>query len=380
MEAYAGVEFLENSEIALVHSKWLTPTKRHTFWPPYKTSGPFNKSLTIAEEPDEPWKLYPIKRLLFYCDNLEKARKKLKKWEETSDIQSSESDFETLRVKRRLKAKRCLSDSTSEDEEPSKKLKRPPCFPNLRADSSCGSSDVYQEMTSTPTRLSSRKNLKSGEISTTTLENTLLTLPNRIILPNSDILKSSPSTSIIIREDNTSNANTESFCESNTTISVSSNALEKIYRQVKKLGEELKEVKGLLKQSRHPSSVPSLPNNLPVELPLNSQENLQILEHYLGEEEAFNNLALYLSTLGGNGMVSCVNKILRLLLSDILATAYNFAGQRSKQAFGTTKLNSLVIRAIQVTSPLTTKAEIENAVKTWLKHAKQRIDKKRKSY
>lgn len=108
--------------------------------------------------------------------------------------------------------------------------------------------------------------------------------------------------------------------------------------------------------------------------------------------------ASYLSTLGGTGTTLQVNRILRFLLTNELATKYNFAGQRTnKQAFGTTRVKSVIVSkwrlkdytsfnfsygysvlstgAVQIKSPATTQ-EVENAIKTWLKHARQRMEKK----
>ena len=54
---------------------------------------------------------------------------------------------------------------------------------------------------------------------------------------------------------------------------------------MRKLREELKEVKGILKQSRNSDVVSSLPTDIPVEFPLNNIETFKILEEYLNTEE-----------------------------------------------------------------------------------------------
>ena len=61
-------------------------------------------------------------------DSLEKANKKLKTCEETSDVQSSSSDFESSLGVRKIKSTRkCLSDcSSSEEEQLVENLPRPP--------------------------------------------------------------------------------------------------------------------------------------------------------------------------------------------------------------------------------------------------------------
>lgn len=69
---FLGVEFVVDSdeelgEIALIHTAWLTPLKKQTWWPPYKTSVKFRKALSIGEEPKDTWSLHNIKRTLFTC-------------------------------------------------------------------------------------------------------------------------------------------------------------------------------------------------------------------------------------------------------------------------------------------------------------------------
>lgn len=89
---------------------------------------------------------------------------------------------------------------------------------------------------------------------------------------------------------------------------------------------------------------------------------VQLLEDYLKTYEKYTGMvwvwivklskhfilllqASYLSSLGGNGTTGKVNKNLRYLMTDFLATEYNFAGQRNdKQAFGNTQLKTVIIR------------------------------------
>jgi len=68
----------------------------------------------------------------------------------------------------------------------------------------------------------------------------------------------------------------------------------KIFHEISKLREEVKEVKGLLKQSKNCITV-NLPNDAPVTFPLNDFESFQILEQYLGAEEKHNDLVRCIS-------------------------------------------------------------------------------------
>ncbi|KAF5276984.1 hypothetical protein FQR65_LT16108 [Abscondita terminalis] len=121
MDSYIGVEFAEDSGagMALVCSSWLTPRKTKVFWPPHKTYEQYNKALKNNDEPVEnEWKLFKINKRLFETDDLLKARHKLKQAEDTSDLQSEDTDSISLKRKRRppQKINNCSSDSDSEQE------------------------------------------------------------------------------------------------------------------------------------------------------------------------------------------------------------------------------------------------------------------------
>lgn len=65
--------------LAVIHTKWLTPRKTEVFWPPFKDSSLFNKALKQGQEIDDKWKLYSIKKKFFETDDLDIAKKKLKR-------------------------------------------------------------------------------------------------------------------------------------------------------------------------------------------------------------------------------------------------------------------------------------------------------------
>ncbi|XP_031350195.1 uncharacterized protein LOC116178316 isoform X2 [Photinus pyralis] len=339
--AFVGVEFTENGTVGLVHSSWFTPFKREVFWPPYKTSNTFNRALTNAEEPDQSnWTLHAVKRSFFECDDIDKARKKLKICEVTSDIQSEpEGLYQDCSGKRsaRVRKPRVVYSSDSEGEEARhKSLPKPPAFQQL--------------------------NLRKPD-------------PSQSRSSNNGIVVHSI-TPVVARTEHNRLPTPVNAEHLNENASLNPGNVEKIFQEIKKLREELKEIKAFIKQSRN-ADVAALPDDIPVEFPLNAVAHMQRLDEYLSAEDKRNSLALYLSSLGGSGTIPKVNKILRFLMTNNLATQYNFVGQRrNKIAFGSTQLQSVIIRAVQIKSPATTQSEIESAVKIWLKHSKQRMEKR----
>ncbi|XP_071577254.1 uncharacterized protein [Temnothorax nylanderi] len=143
--------------------------------------------------------------------------------------------------------------------------------------------------------------------------------------------------------------------------------------------EQMNEIYGLIKQFCTPSGVPSIPDNFPIEFPLKTREDLQRLEDYLSDREKQNTVSLYLSTLGGDTVTTRTNRILKHVLTNELAKGFNFAGQKNrKEGFAKLHLKTVIIRAVQIKSPSSTEAAIETAIKTWLKHASDRIKEKEK--
>ncbi|KAK4887451.1 hypothetical protein RN001_003722 [Aquatica leii] len=107
--AFVGIEFHEKDGggLALVRKEWVTPRKTEVVWPPYKNLEKYYKALKNNEAPDEStWCIYKISKQYFEVDDYDKALKKLKAAELTSDVQSNVEDEENKRPKRNHIAKK----------------------------------------------------------------------------------------------------------------------------------------------------------------------------------------------------------------------------------------------------------------------------------
>ncbi|KAK4886178.1 hypothetical protein RN001_002449 [Aquatica leii] len=125
---FVGVQFSQDSGLAVVHEKWLTPRKTEVYWPPCKQQHDYDKLLKCEDEPKDHWQLFSISKLYFESDNFEVARKKITKLEFTSDIQSDE-DCSLLKRKRTAPLRFSHGSSTEDEDVNPKKssnLKRPP--------------------------------------------------------------------------------------------------------------------------------------------------------------------------------------------------------------------------------------------------------------
>ena len=133
---------------------------------------------------------------------------------------------------------------------------------------------------------------------------------------------------------------------------------------VAQVKEQNKEILAILKKN-NPQSAPRyiLPDNIPVQLPVTTQEELNVLEDFIQDKEnlfalvslyvlyflAFIKLlfsqSLYLSTLGSRDRTSQTNNVLRHLITDKVACTYSFRGTRKeKKAFHELLINKVVIR------------------------------------
>ncbi|KAF5276619.1 hypothetical protein FQR65_LT16261 [Abscondita terminalis] len=117
-----------------------------------------------------------------------------------------------------------------------------------------------------------------------------------------------------------------------------------------------------------------LHSDLPVNLPIKTEEDVKNLELHLIESCHSSALRLYLSTLGGKDVVSRTNNILKRCLTNSISTKFNYYGKRNlKLAFSNLKLNKVIIDAVKISSHNAAEYEIENCIKAWLKHAPQRL-------
>ncbi|XP_018563990.1 uncharacterized protein LOC108905537 [Anoplophora glabripennis] len=113
--------------------------------------------------------------------------------------------------------------------------------------------------------------------------------------------------------------------------------------------------------------------DLPVNLPVQSEEDLNELCIYLSCKANVETLAKYLSSVGGSNLSNKINNILKRCISNEVARNYNFRGRREgKRAFQDLPLKEVVIRAAKLGHPDSTEIDIENYIKVWLKHAPQR--------
>uniref|UniRef100_A0A1Y1LWW9 DUF4806 domain-containing protein n=1 Tax=Photinus pyralis TaxID=7054 RepID=A0A1Y1LWW9_PHOPY len=329
---FSIVEFDDDDGVAIVNTAWLTPRKRETYWPPTKDREKFYKILTCDQSNTSSWNLYKIKRVFYYTDDIEVAKRKLKKVEVTSDLHT-ESDDEVKAPRKRARTK-----------------------PSRLIEEDCGSAESdHQDDTSTNDERPPRNNwqfskqISNGQENGFIRQNECPSTPQITPSSRTNVRFSTPTV------ENSQGDLKECSCLPHVL---------KIYEQNKK---NLK----LLEQQHHPLADVTFGDEF--HFPLHTVEDVEQMENLISSDiDLQRRLVMQLSKLGGNGVVSITNKILKTLMEDSLASEFNFFGKNKKKAFGNLKLKEIVVNAVQTQSKNSTIAEIENCMKNWLKHGPQR--------
>ncbi|XP_011884129.1 PREDICTED: uncharacterized protein LOC105571264, partial [Vollenhovia emeryi] len=113
--------------------------------------------------------------------------------------------------------------------------------------------------------------------------------------------------------------------------------------------------------------------------PLKCMEELNEVEEYLREPNRFLSTVKELSKIGGTTPYDFVKRCVSLLLKNRFAERYSWHGAKKKQIFGKLTLANVLLESGQLCKAVTNRKEIEEAIKAWLRRAKERADKEEKN-
>ncbi|XP_031328595.1 uncharacterized protein LOC116176353 isoform X2 [Photinus pyralis] len=345
-EMFSLVEFAEESGggLAIIRTEWFTPRKQEAFWPPTKQSKTFEKVLLNEDQViDNKWKLCFVRRTLFESDDYERVKRKLPRAEYTSDLQSSEAevgsqgdaDQDKFQKRKRAPSRRLLSSSS--DEEQTSKFPRPPTL-NLNKQIRHVPSPRQLEICEPVPDLSSEQSIASTSQS--------------------------------------------SHNDNNTTLASCLSLQKKLVNDIIFIKEQNKLIIELLRQQKLTQEKiqfeNALPANFPVKLPVNAEQEIQLLEQYLTIQDNYDLLRCHLSTFGGKNINDTTSNILKRVINDSVACSYNYLGTRSnKKPFSQLSLKKVVVDAVKAKQPQAVECDIEQVIKGWLKHAPQRCKLKK---
>ncbi|XP_036425389.1 uncharacterized protein LOC118807481 isoform X2 [Colossoma macropomum] len=114
-------------------------------------------------------------------------------------------------------------------------------------------------------------------------------------------------------------------------------------------------------------------------LPLQTFEDVEVLEQKLQDETYNKLLCRRLSLIGGADLRNTVWRLLQAVMTNALACHYNWAGRGGvKRAFSGLALRALICRAARVNFSNATDDQIGNLIKNWLRLARDRDGGRRK--
>ncbi|KAM0729431.1 hypothetical protein ACS0PU_003308 [Formica fusca] len=108
-------------------------------------------------------------------------------------------------------------------------------------------------------------------------------------------------------------------------------------------------------------------------------EDLQTFEKSLIENQINRQkLIKELSRIGDNDIRRIVFNLLRTLISDKLACMFNYIGGKKKQIFYDLEIRKVIFSVVRVHFSNATEQIIAEPIKSWLRHANERYQKKTK--
>ncbi|XP_017564041.1 uncharacterized protein LOC108433770 isoform X2 [Pygocentrus nattereri] len=148
----------------------------------------------------------------------------------------------------------------------------------------------------------------------------------------------------------------------------------KLLREINnKVQENSNMLKALLSRSDGCTSMPS--ETLQAKLPLNSHEELYIIENKLKDRKTRQTCIDYLSGLGGFGAKQIVRTIMEAVMTVDLAESFNWQGRKNKQAIGGLELLKVIKDAALYRG--VNDADAEKEIKNWLRFAADRNARKK---
>ncbi|KAM0727950.1 hypothetical protein ACS0PU_005419 [Formica fusca] len=116
---------------------------------------------------------------------------------------------------------------------------------------------------------------------------------------------------------------------------------------------------------------------LDIQLPILSQEELQLFEEQLGEEIFKNKVVNILKLVGGSNPHVMIRNMLKKVLTNTLARHFSWAGKKAKRNFKDLKLANVIIQAVRTVHNQITDAEIVSSISKWFAQATLRCQREK---
>ncbi|KAB0803244.1 hypothetical protein PPYR_00214 [Photinus pyralis] len=349
-KTWSVIKFPDEKSVSAVPSSWIVGKK--CYWPPYS-----EKALRAAIENNESpnfqvWQSYTFESFRNNVfDTFKEADKKSLKATKTSDLESGcETKSYTFSSKKRKIFRKTVSFSSVEEEGEEEE----------------GDEEEESVLPDPPSFKKQRRELQPNVEINTFDQNELLKRQEerrkRDILPQRSENLSTPRVS----EEN----NEES--DSKTIIKY----LQSIIRKQNILHSTLLDITNRLSNIENKNTVLQIENSESIfitleNLPVNTEEDLAVLEDHLGEgmEHAVNEL----SNLGGATIYDFIFRATeKLITNNFCGIHYSYEGKRKKKAFRNLKLHELLIKSSLALFKNVTIKDVEISIQKWIRRCSER--------
>ncbi|XP_070389190.1 uncharacterized protein [Dermacentor albipictus] len=351
-DQYAVVKFPEEgNSVALVHTKWLHGDV--CLWP--QDSKNVSYLAKCGASPSSNWQVVPCVPIGTFR-TYDAARQKLKQAEDGSDL-GSEVD---LGRGKRKKQRRALSSSPES-------VQRLPLPPPSMMKSDQGAVQCAQ-MCASETSESEGEAESGGE--------------QDAMQESSGIKRSSTAHSLMKRASQMGNTqcNNEKWHSSQSVAPISDDGIKQVIRllqtvilRVEHLGSQLDVIKAKLCDQQLQPEADLL------EKPFCDITEFELFDQGLSESDAMKSkLVRELAALGGRNVSLSTRRILEALMTQEVAVQYSWLGQKGKKKFLSLTTCDLIYKSVKCTFETVKRSEVEDVVKTWLRHAGEKLRKNNK--
>ncbi|XP_025266538.1 uncharacterized protein LOC105249811 isoform X2 [Camponotus floridanus] len=388
MEEYSIVEFEDG--LQMIPTSWLIKDKNAAYWPQFTSHVRFIKAVQKNILPDDNWPMYNVKRILATSNTYEKGLLKLKKAEFISDINSESDDSEELKKSRKNRAKKTISSSDDTNDDERIQLPAYPKIPHIKKDTREMKMNIFhnkskQQLTKRIYTLE-KKELEKKNINLTETNQATYNLADdcgAILDKDEEIIYDDESPNNHYKTENNNSSSNSDFqryiIRKLTDIGFKLSSIEEQERllnnridiMLRKLEKCFSCEEILDKQIAEES----LMDNFPID----NIEDLEKFEKSL-KDNIINRKELIkqLSSIGGNNIKGITFNLLRVLMSDKLASTFSYVGGKKKRIFYDLQLRKIIFNVVRLRFAEATEYCISEPIKSWLRHANERYLKKNK--
>ncbi|XP_065286323.1 uncharacterized protein [Dermacentor albipictus] len=379
-DQYAVVKFPEEgNSVALVHTKWLHGDV--CLWP--QDSKNVSYLAKCGASPSSNWQVVPCVPIGTFR-TYDAARQKLKQAEDGSDL-GSEVD---LGRGKRKKQRRALSSSP----ESVQRLPLPPPSMMKKAQKRDGRR-IHKQSSLASTSRANDPNVCSDQgavqcaqmcaSETSESEGEAESGGEQDAMQESSgIKRSSTAHSLMKRASQMGNTqcNNEKWHSSQSVAPISDDGIKQVIRllqtvilRVEHLGSQLDVIKAKLCDQQLQPEADLL------EKPFCDITEFELFDQGLSESDAMKSkLVRELAALGGRNVSLSTRRILEALMTQEVAVQYSWLGQKGKKKFLSLTTCDLIYKSVKCTFETVKRSEVEDVVKTWLRHAGEKLRKNNK--